>query len=84
MGNELRNRVRGDRGVHGHDIGDADDAGDRRNVADEIEVEFLVERGIDRVCRSNQKKCVAISRKRTTASVPILLPPPGRFSVTNG
>ena len=63
----------------------ADDAGDRRDVADEIEIELIVERRVDRVRSEATKR--AYSRPSgacTTASVPILPPAPGRFSMTNG
>jgi hypothetical protein len=33
--------------MHGQDIGDPEDAGDRRSVADKIEVELVLKRRID-------------------------------------
>ena len=45
-------------------IGIADDARDRRDVADEIEIELVVERRVDRVRRADQEERVAI-RGRT-------------------
>ena len=66
-------------------LGCADDARDRRDVADEIEIELVVERRVDRVRRSRPGgACSRPAGARTTASVPILLPAPGRFSMTNG
>ena len=38
----------------------ADDARDRRDVADEIEIELFVQRRVDRVRRSDQEERVAI------------------------
>ena len=40
--------------------GHADDARDRRDVADEIEIEFLVERRVDCVRRADQEQCIAV------------------------
>src|SRR5215475_4640509 len=44
-----------------HDLGTTGSARDRRNVADEIEIELLVKRRITRVRKTNQEKRVAIS-----------------------
>jgi hypothetical protein len=60
----------------------ADDARDRRDVVDKIEIELLIQGGVDRVRHADQQQRVAVCW--TTASVPILPPPPGRFSMTNG
>ena len=62
----------------------ADDAGDRCDVAAEIEAELVVERLIDQIRRRDEEERVAVRRARTTAAVPILPPPPGRLSITNG
>ena len=71
--------------MHHHDIGDADDAGDRRDVADEVEIELVVERRIDCVVMQLTNRSVWPSGgARTTASVAMLVPPPGRFSMMNG
>ena len=51
---------------------------------DEIEIEFLVERGVDCVGRADQEERIAVRRRCTTASVAMLVPAPGRFSMTNG
>ena len=57
----------------------------RRDVADEIEIELVVERRVDRVADVDQEQRIAVRLgARTTASVAILLPAPGRFSMTNG
>ena len=52
IGDELGNRLGRNRWIDHHDIGHADDARDRRDVADEIEIELVVERRVDRVRRS--------------------------------
>jgi hypothetical protein len=46
--------------MHHHDEGVAADSCDRRDVADEIEIEFVVERRIDGVRRGRQKQRVAV------------------------
>ena len=43
--------------------GHAADARDRRDVADEIEIELVVERRVDRVRRSDQEERVAVRRR---------------------
>src|SRR4051812_38873617 len=60
MGDELRNGLGRNRWIHQHDKGLTRDPRDWRNVADEVEVELLVERGIDRVCRSDREKRISI------------------------
>ena len=50
-------------GVHHHHLRYADDAGDRRRVAQKIEIEMLIERGIDGVCTGDQKQRVAVGRR---------------------
>ena len=44
-------------------IGHADDARDRRDVADEIEIELVVERRVDRVGRTDQEERIAVRRR---------------------
>jgi hypothetical protein len=43
-----------------HDKRLADDACDRRDVTDEMEIEFVVERRVDRLCRGDHEQRVAI------------------------
>ena len=43
--------------------GEADDARDRSDVADEIEVELVVERRVDRVRRADQEERIAVRRR---------------------
>ena len=49
--------------MYHHDKGAADDARDRRDVADEIEIELVVERRVDRVRRTDQEERVAVRRR---------------------
>ena len=84
IGDELGNRLGRKRWIHHHDVRRAHDACDRRDVADEIEIELVVERRVDRVRRTDQEKRIAVRGARTTASVAILPPAPGRFSMMNG
>src|SRR5262249_51797227 len=51
-----------DRWVHHHHQGRADDAGNWRDVADEIVIELVVECGVDRVQGSRQEERVAVGR----------------------
>src|SRR5262245_45848741 len=46
--------------MHDYDEGIANDASGRRDIADEIEIQFVVERRVYRVRRSPQEKCVAV------------------------
>src|SRR6516164_5918906 len=49
--------------MHHHDEGVANDARDRRDVADEIEVELFVERRVDRVVPPDHEQRVAVGRR---------------------
>jgi hypothetical protein len=42
----------------------ADDAGDRSDVADEVETEFRVERGVHRVRHGGEQQRVTVGRRR--------------------
>ena len=53
-------RLGRNRRIYHHDVGAADDARDRRDVADEIEIELVVERRVDRVRRTDQEQRVAV------------------------
>ena len=46
--------------MHHHDIGKANDARDRLHLAHEIEIELVIERGVDGVGRRDQKQRVAV------------------------
>jgi hypothetical protein len=62
VGDELWNRFGRNRRVHHHDEGTSDDARHRRDVTDEIEIELVVVRRVDRVERTGQEKRVAVGR----------------------
>ena len=70
--------------MHHHHEWHATDARDRRDVADEIEVELVVKRRVDRVVATTRRSVWPSAAARTTASVAMLVPAPGRFSMTNG
>src|SRR5262249_32925484 len=82
IGDELRNRLSRDCWIYRHDHWCADDARHRRNIADEIVAEFVVERRIDRVETTDQEKRVAVCGR--CPHLYLLLPAPGRFSMMNG
>src|SRR5262249_54181886 len=60
---ELGNRLGRNRWVHHHDEGSADHPRDRREIANEVVAELVIERRIDRGRRSDLEKCVAIGRR---------------------
>src|SRR6516165_10229975 len=60
IGDELGNRLRRNRWIHFHDKGDTGNARHRRSVADEIEIKFLVQRGVDCIRRSGQEERIAV------------------------
>src|SRR5262249_35252500 len=64
ISDELGDRLGWDRWMHQHDVRHDNDAGDRRDITDEIEVELVVERRVDRVGRVDQEERIAI-RGRT-------------------
>src|SRR5262249_6081926 len=60
VGDELGDRLARKRRTHHKDRRLGEDGGDRRNAANEIEVELLVERCIDGARGARQEKCVAV------------------------
>src|SRR5436190_7200029 len=62
VGNELGNRLCRNRWVDEHDVRLAINSGHRGDVADEIEIALVVERGIARVGGVDQEKRVTICR----------------------
>src|SRR5262249_31300427 len=60
VGDELGNRLDRHRGIHLHGKGLAMNARDRRDVADQIEIEPLIERGVDRVHRSDHQERISV------------------------
>jgi len=63
IGDELRHGSGRNRWIHLHHQGTSDQSGNRRDVAHEIEVEALVERCVDGVCRADQQKRVAVRER---------------------
>ena len=51
VGDQFGDRLDRQRRVHHHHVGKADDARDRLDIAQEIEIELVVERGVDGVGR---------------------------------
>src|SRR5262249_24477227 len=47
--------------MYHQDEGCANDTCDRRDVTDEMEIEFVVERRVDRLCRTDHEQRVAVS-----------------------
>src|SRR5262249_44178290 len=62
--NEIRNGLGRKRRIDLHHLGHAEDASDRRDVANEIEIELVVERRIDRVRGDDQDERMPV-RGRT-------------------
>src|SRR5437667_7898402 len=60
---ELGNRLRRERWVYRHNEGDRVDACDGCNVAEEVEIEFLVKRRIDRGRGADQEQGVSVRRR---------------------
>src|SRR6516165_12659665 len=60
IGDELGNRLDRHRGMHLHGKRVASNARNRRDVADEIEIELVVEGGIDRVHESSHKERISV------------------------
>ena len=63
VGDEFRDRFRRHVGVDLHHIGNARDAGDRRDIAYEIERQFLIQRGVDAISGIDEKEGIAIGRR---------------------
>jgi hypothetical protein len=62
IGNEVAEGLGWNRWVHHQNVGLAADPGNRCDVADEIEIELLKQRGVDRIRRNGQQERVAIGR----------------------
>src|SRR5439155_455127 len=52
----------GNDGIHRHDVGHAEEASNWRNVANEVEIEIVIERRVDRVCGITHEKRIAVWR----------------------
>src|SRR5215831_10371717 len=57
---ELRNRLGWNRGMNHHDVDRAQQACDRVNITNEIEIKLGIERRVNRVRRRDEKECVAV------------------------
>ena len=64
IGDELGDGLGRHRRVHLHDVRPIRDAGDRRDVVEEVVRQLLVERGVDRVRRRDDHQRVAVGRRR--------------------
>ena len=60
VSDEFGNGVRRNRWMHHHDVGHGNNACDRHDVADEIEIELAEQRRIERVGTTGQEKRIAI------------------------
>ena len=60
VGNKLGNRIDRYCWIDLHDKGPAANACNRHSVSDEIEIELIVKRDGDRVCRNDQKERIAV------------------------
>src|SRR5262249_44972812 len=60
VGNKLGKRFRGNRGMHLHDVGHAQETCDWRNVANEVEIKIVVKCRIGRVSYGDQEERVAV------------------------
>ena len=62
VGDQLGDRLDRKRRMDIHHVGKADDAGDRDDVAQKVETELVVERGVDGIGRRHQQQRVAVRR----------------------
>src|SRR5712671_800175 len=63
ISDELRNSLGWNRWMNDHDVWQKDETRDRRDVLNEIEVEFLIESRIDRIRWRGEEKRIAIGRR---------------------
>jgi hypothetical protein len=61
--NQVGNRLRRQRRVYHQHAHSTDDAGNRRDIADEIETKIVVKRGVPGVIRTNHQERIAIGRR---------------------
>src|SRR6516165_8313549 len=59
---ELENRLGRNRWMYRYDVGLPVNAGDRRDVADEIETKLVIERGVDSIPTADHEQRVAVRR----------------------
>ena len=60
VGNEFRKRLSRKGWIHFNDPGATHDGGNRGNIANEIEIEFFVERRVDSIRDADQEQRVSI------------------------
>src|SRR5215831_19809674 len=60
VGDQLGNRCDRNRRMDHHHVGKTDYAGDRGDIAQEVEAELFIERGVDRSWWANKKERVAV------------------------
>jgi hypothetical protein len=84
VGDELRDRLSWNGWIDHHDIRAAANARDRRNVADEIEIELFAKRRVYRARQANKQERIAVRRCPHDGFGADLPPAPVRFSMTNG
>jgi hypothetical protein len=80
ISDEFGNGLSRDRGINLHHVGNADERRNRRDVADEIVVELVIERRIEKFGGLTSSSVYPSGSALTTASVAMLLPAPVRFS----
>src|SRR5712691_909363 len=83
VGDEFGDRLGRKRWMHLHAVILVADARDRRDVADKIVFELFIQRRVDRVWRPAWSSVYPSADASTTASVAMLPPAPGRFSMMN-
>ena len=84
IGDELRNGHDRKRRIYHQHMGHAHDAGDRLDVADEIEGKLLIERVIDRVGGNDLEQRIAVRWGLNDRLGSEIATAPGRFSTMNG
>src|SRR5215467_5082983 len=62
VSDELGNRLGRNRWMYHYDVGLPVNAGDRRDVADEIETKLVIERGVDGIPTADHEQRVAVRR----------------------
>src|SRR5262245_48318323 len=82
IGDEFSDSRGQERGTDLHHQWHAHDLGDRRDIADEVEIELLIKRGVDRLEEPASSSVSPSGGAFTTASALMLPPAPGRFSMT--
>src|SRR5262245_50703159 len=60
VGDEVGNGLGWDRWVHDYSVGRAYDASNRRDVANEIEFEMVVQGGVDRATRTDHEQRISV------------------------